>query len=95
MNAPTRVMRGSRRALKRTPSGSLVQVRDARELGLGVDDHAAELEALEELAVAPDAGLAEEHRTAVLELDGDRDDDHDGRGDHAAAAWRRRSRRRA
>ena len=45
--------------------------------GLGVDDHGAELEAAELLAVAPDPGLAEEDRAAVVGLDPDRGEDEE------------------
>ena len=46
---------------------------------LRVDDHRAELEELEVDAVLADAGLPEEDRPAVLELDGER-----GRGEERA-----------
>ena len=46
---------------------------------LGVDDHRAELEQLEVLAVLADARLAVEDGAAVLELDRDR-----GRGEQRA-----------
>ncbi len=57
--------------------GILVEVADALEASLRVDHHAPELEALEELAVAADPRLAEDHGTAVLGLDEHRDGDHD------------------
>ena len=44
----------------------------AGTLVLGVDDHRAELEQLEVLAVLADTGLAEEDGAAVLDLDRDR-----------------------
>ena len=46
---------------------------------LGVGDHGAELEHVEASAMAANAQLAEEDRTAAVELDGDCDRDHQRR----------------
>ena len=58
---PTRVMRASPRSTAK-PAPCV----------LGADDHRAQLEQLEVLAVLADARLPEEHRAAVVELDRER-----------------------
>ena len=60
---PTRVIRASPRSTAKPGA-----------LPLGVDDHRAELEQLEVLAVLADAHLPEQHRPAVLELRRERGD---------------------
>ena len=89
-NAPTRVMRGSSCDLEQRPAAlHLVEVGHLEALGLGVDDHRAELDDPELAPAAPVARLAEEDRAARVELDGDRGRDQDRR-DHQQAERRRR-----
>lgn len=50
---------------------ALVLALQRRETRLGVHAHAAQLQAIELLAVEPDAALAEEDWATVFEFDGD------------------------
>ena len=70
MSLPTRVTRGSR-------LGGPLRGAD----GLGVGAHRAELDDREAAAALADAHLAVEHRARRVELDGERDDQHDRRQD--------------
>jgi hypothetical protein len=66
-------MRGSRH-LEGHPFGAvLIRRFDLRPQRLGVDAHRAELGKRELAAVAPDTPLPEQHGTAVVQLDRDRD----------------------
>ncbi len=64
------------------PAARLVEVSQLLPAPVGVAVHGPELEHLEGMAVAPDPGLAEEHRAARPELDGHRDQDQEGHGGH-------------
>ena len=67
-------------------TAALVGRRQLGEPRLGVDDHRAELEDLELGSVTADADLPEEHRAAILELDGEGDQGEHRRRQHGDQA---------
>ena len=72
MNFPTRVDPRIVVDLEQRTTIAFVEVHDYVDLLLGIDRHRPELRHEERRAVTTDPSLAEQHRSAVLQLDGER-----------------------